>query len=243
MQKVIGGQLVNYEVVGPTSPRLRRGKVQDLLILHGWGGSLQEWQGIAGNLSQKYRVWSLDFPGFGGSPKPANDWGIYEYADFVKDFIQEYKIKDPIVMGHSFGGRVAILSKASRLVLIDAAGLRIKTVIAGICGLISDKLGFLKKYVPANFNNFFGSADYKSAGPMRKIFVKTVNQDLSKEMIKVECPTLIIWGEKDWMLPISQAREIKKLIRDSMIRVVWGADHWPHLSKPKEFLEILNEYI
>lgn len=236
MQKVVGGQLVNYEVVGEQNKK-------DLLILHGWGGSFQEWQGIAENLSQKYRVWSLDFPGFGGSPKPANDWGIYEYANFVKNFIQEFKIKDPIVMGHSFGGRVAILLKASRLILVDAAGLRIKMVIASICGLISDKLGFLKKYVPANFKNFFGSADYKSAGPMRKIFVKTVSQDLSDEMKKVTCPTLIIWGENDLVLPLAQAKIIKSLIKNSILRIVWGGDHWPHLSKPKEFLEILNEYI
>lgn len=236
MQKVIGGQLINYEVVGEQNKK-------DLLILHGWGGSLQEWQGIAENLSQKYRVWSLDFPGFGGSPKPANDWGIYEYANFVKDFIQEFKIKDPMVMGHSFGGRVAVLLDAKKLILVDAAGVRIKTLKSTLTSIAFDVLGPFKKYIPQNFKHIFGSADYKSAGSMRQIFVKVVNQDLAREMSEVKCPTVIIWGEKDWMLPISQAREIKKLIRDSMIRVVWGGDHWPHLSKPKEFLEILNEYI
>lgn len=243
MQKVIGGQLVNYEVVGPTSPRLRRGKVWDLLILHGWGGSLQEWRSVAENLSQKYRVWSLDFPGFGGSPKPANDWGIYEYANFVNDFIQEFKIKDPIVMGHSFGGRVAILLDAKKIILVDAAGLRIETSMAAVSGLIFDKMGFIKKYVPTSLKNLFGSADYKSAGSMKKIFVKTVSQDLSDEMKKVTCPTLITWGEKDLVLPIVQAKIIKSLVKNSILRIVWGGDHWPHLSKPKEFLEILNEYI
>ena len=70
---------------------------------------------------------------------------------------------------------------------------------------------------------------------MRKIFVKVVNQDLSKEMTEVKCPTLIIWGEKDRVLPISQAKMINQLIRDSEIRWSGGADHWPHLSRQKSF--------
>ncbi len=235
MQKVIGGQLVSYEALGS-------GK-KDLVILHGWGGSLQEWLPIAKKLNDRYKVWLLDFPGFGGSPKPATDWGIYDYANFVQEFMLKLKIKDPVILGHSFGGRVAILLNAKKLILVDAAGLEIKTLKAIIGGLIFDNMGFMKKYVPTNLKNHFGSPDYKSAGPMRKIFVKVVNQDLSKEMSEVRCPTLIVWGEKDMVLPISQAKKIKELIRESVIRIVWGADHWPHLSKPTEFLEILDEYI
>ena len=236
MQKVIGGQLVNYEVVGERNKK-------DLLILHGWGGSLQEWQEIAGHLSQKYRVWSLDFPGFGSSPKPSFDWSIYDYAKFVEDFINSEKLKDIIVLGHSFGGRVAVLLKAEKLVLVDAAGLEIKTLKATIGGLIFDKMSFMKKYVPTNLKSLFGSADYRSAGSMRKIFVKVVNQDLSKELSEIKCPTLIIWGEKDLVLPISQAKAIKNIVKGSILRVVWGADHWPHLSRSREFLEVLDEYI
>lgn len=235
MQKVIVGQLVNYEVLGS-------GK-KNLIILHGWGGSLHEWKTVAESLSLRYRVWLLDFPGFGGSPKPSFDWNIYDYANFVKDFIKELKIKDPVILGHSFGGRVAILLKAKKLILVDAAGLRIKTIKATIGGLIFDKLGFMKKYVPATFKNLFGSADYRSAGNMRNIFVKVVNQDLAREMSEVKCPTLIIWGEKDMVLPIWQARKIRELIRNSEVRVVWGADHWPHLSRQKEFLEIIDNFL
>lgn len=231
MQKVIGGQLLNYEVLGS-------GK-KNLIILHGWGGSLQEWMPVAKRLETGYKVWLLDFPGFGGSPKPSFDWSIYDYANFVKAFLQEFKIKDPIILGHSFGGRVAVLLKAEKLVLIDAAGLEFKSLKTKIFGLGSDYI----KWVPQNIKNIFGSPDYKSSGSMRKIFVKVVNQDLSKEMTEVKCPTVIIWGEKDMVLPIIQAKKIKELIRDSILRVVWGADHWPHLSKPNEFLEILNDYL
>lgn len=231
MQKVIGGQLVNYEALGTSK--------KNLVILHGWGGSLAEWKTVAESLSLRYRVWLLDFPGFGGSPKPASDWSIYDYANFVKEFLLKLKIKDPIILGHSFGGRVAILLDAKRLILVDAAGLEFKSFKAKIFGFASDYI----RWVPQNIKNIFGSPDYKSAGSMRKIFVKIVNQDLSKEMAKVKCPTLIIWGEKDRVLPIFQAKIIKETIGGAILRIVWNADHWPHLSKPTEFLEILDEYI
>jgi pimeloyl-ACP methyl ester carboxylesterase len=142
-------------------------------------------------------------------------------------------------MGHSFGGRVAILLNAKRLILVDAAGLEFKMLKAKIFGLAADYL----RWIPQNIKNMFGSPDYKSSGPMRKIFVKVVNQDLSKEMSEIRCPTLIIWGEKDLVLPISQAKIIKETVGGAILRVVWGADHWPHLSKQKEFLEILNDYL
>ena len=231
MQRVINGQLVNYEVLGS-------GK-KNIVILHGWGGNFTEWLPVAKRLETRYKIWLLDFPGFGGSPKPGEDWSIYDYARLVQDFIDENKIKDVIVMGHSFGGKVAILLKAKKLILVDAAGLEIKSLKAKVLGLAADYL----KWLPQNVKNLFGSPDYKSAGNMRKIFVKTVNQNLSKEMTEVKCPALIIWGEKDRVLPISQAKKIKELIGDSEIRVVWGADHWPHLSKPNEFMEILDEYL
>ena len=230
MQKVINSQLVNYEVTG-------RGK--DLIILHGWGGSLNEWEKVVESLSLRFRVWRLDFPGFGGSPRPLDSWGVYEYANLVQQFLQVNNIKKPIILGHSFGGRVAILLKAEKLILVDAAGQEFKTLKAKIFGLAADYL----RWLPQNIKNIFGSPDYRSAGNMRKIFVKVVNQDLSKEMAKVTCPTLIIWGEKDMVLPISQAKIIKKTVVGSILRVVWGADHWPHLSKQREFLEILDEYI
>jgi pimeloyl-ACP methyl ester carboxylesterase len=134
---------------------------------------------------------------------------------------------------------VAILLDVKRLILVDAAGLEFKTLKAKIFGLAADYL----RWLPQNIKNIFGSPDYKSAGNMRKIFVKVVNQDLSKDLAKVTCPTLIIWGEKDRVLPISQARTIKNLINNSILRVVWNADHWPHLSRQKEFLEIINDYL
>lgn len=225
--------MVNYEVLGT-------GK-KNLLILHGWGGSLSEWLPVAENLKDKYKVWLLDFPGFGASPRPVEDWGIYEYAKLTAEFMKSAGLARPIILGHSFGGRVAVLLKAGKLILLDAAGVKMKKLKSALAGVVFDVLGPFKKYVPQNFKNLFGSADYKSSGPMRKIFVKTVNQDLTNEMSKVTCQTIIVWGEKDLVLPLSQAMTIKNLIKGSVLRVVWGADHWPHLSKPDQFMEILEE--
>lgn len=229
MQVVVNDALVNYEVVGS-------GK-NNLVILHGWGGSIQEWMPVAEQLKDRYKIWILDFPGFGSSPRPQEDWGVYEYANLVKGFFAKLEIKDPIIIGHSFGGRVAVLQNAKKLILVDAAGIETKSFKAKLFGVASDYF----RWVPKRVRDFFGSPDYKSAGPMRNIFVKVVNQDLSKEISQVKCPTLIVWGEKDLVLPVDQALKIKTLIKNSSVRIVWGADHWPHLSKKDEFINILEE--
>ncbi|MDP1743250.1 MAG: alpha/beta hydrolase [Candidatus Amesbacteria bacterium] len=237
MQKVISNQLVNYEVSGS-------GK-QNLIILHGWGGNLTEWLPVAKILETRYKIWLLDFPGMGGSPKPPDSWGIYDYAKFVEDFIKSEKLKDITIIGHSFGGRVAIILGArsqelvSRLILVDAAGLRIKSLMANLFAIFAP----LGRLFPQTIKNLFGSSDYRTAGNMRKIFVNVIRDDLRSEMFKIKIPTLIIWGEKDITLPLIQAKVIKEAISGSILRIVWGAKHWPHLEKPDDFMAIIDEVL
>lgn len=234
MQKVIDGGLVNYEVVG-------RGK-KNLLILHGWKGQVGDWMEVARRLGERYKVYLLDLPGFGASMRPKEDWGIYEYFEFTRKFLQELNIKKWIVLGHSFGGRIAILLAArtnlvEKLILADAAGMELKSVLSRLIRLISPIL----RWLPQNFKNKFGSRDYREAGEMRRTFVKIVNQPLRKELIKITVPTLIVWGEKDKELSLTEAKLLHQDIKGSTLRIVWGAGHWPQREKLDDFMRILGE--
>ena len=234
MQKAIDGLLINYEIIG------RRKK--PLLILHGWGNSLREWIPTARQLSSKYKVILVDLPGFGGSTKPDDSWGIYEYGDFVEKLLLSLKVRRLILIGHSFGGRVGVLLAArkkliEKLVLINAAGMETRSWKGNLTLLLAP----LFRDLPQWIKNWFGSVDYKNAGGLRQILVRIVNQDLTSEMTKINCPALIIWGEKDLVLPVSQAKKMKSLIKNSVLRIVWGAGHWPHLSKTREFVDVLEE--
>ncbi len=225
--------LVNYEVVGKGKP---------MLILHGWKSCIADWLPFSDQFKSKYRIILVDLPGFGGSSKPNVDWGIYEYFEFTKKFIESLGLKKLAVLGHSFGGRVAILLAArtnlvEKLILVDAAGMELKSWKAILFSLMKPFVSWL----PQEVKNRLGSHDYKEAGEMRKIFVKIVNQPLREELAKITTPTLIVWGEKDTILSLKEAKMLHKGIKNSVLRNVWGAGHWPHTQKPEQFAQILQE--
>ena len=82
---------------------------------------------------------------------------------------------------------------------------------------------------------------FKNKDPMRKTFIKVINQSLRGELVKIKIPTVIIWGERDKVLPFREAQFLHKGIKGSILRIVWGASHWPHLEKFTDFVKILEE--
>lgn len=235
MQKSVGGLLASYEVVG-------RGK-EWLVVLPGWACSGSEWRKVAEGLGDRYKVVLVDLPGFGGSEKPKEVWGVGEYAEWVKGLMGKIGIRGAVVMGHSFGGRIGIMMAAKwpemikRLVLVDAAGVEIKDLKARAVAIIAPAF----RWLPQKIKNWWGSPDYKTAGEMRKIFVKVVSEDLRPLFGAIQCPTLVVWGEKDMLLPVSDAKIIHEGIKNSVLRIVWGANHWPYLEKLEDFMRILEE--
>ena len=121
MEAEIQGQKIHYYQAGTGYP---------VLFLHGWGASSQAFRGIIGHLEKHFSVYALDLPGFGQSPPPARVWGTAEYAQLAADFMAEKQIEKPILIGHSFGGRLSIRlgakGLAKKIILVDSAGLRPK---------------------------------------------------------------------------------------------------------------------
>ena len=243
MQVLLKNILVNYEQVGEGS--------ENLLILHGWGQSLAPWRNTAQFCSKKYKVTLVDFPGFGSSEEPYSVWDTYEYADFIKDFLAKLGIKDTVIMGHSFGGRIGtiIASKypeiVSRLILVDASGIEIKSLAIKL-KIILYKI-FIKpvrRIFSESIKRLLGSSDYQAvSGTMRQVFVKVVNQDLRHLFNSIKLPTVVIWGSNDQVLPVEYVKIYKSLIPHAEIKIIWGADHGPNLSKPSDFLVVLSDVL
>lgn len=240
MQIVVGTQLVAYEQYGS--------KKEQLVILHGWGARGEEWKTIALALASRYTVTCVDLPGFGNSSLPPESWGVDEYAAFVESFLQKIGIRKAVVLGHSFGGRIGILLAARKsvvttLVLVDAAGVELKSkVVTMYQWILRTTPGQLAKYgVPKGIRDYFRSEDYVAAGKMKAVFRNVISEPLGALLPLVSVPTVIIWGEKDVVLSFAEARTIHSLIPGSILRVVWGASHWPHLERPDELLQILEE--
>ncbi len=241
MQIALGEFLVNYHIFGARNKKT-------IIILHGWGRSLNDWVSVADFLSSKFRVILIDLPGFGGTSYPEGEaLGIYEYADFVADFLKKLSIKKPIVLGHSLGGRIGIILGSrpdiiSKLILVGAAGVEESSlVVKAKIALYKIFKVFLPEFLVNVLRAKIGSAEYVQAGRLSASFNRIVSQNLKRFLPKVRVPTLIVWGEKDKVVNIKNAKLIQSRVSQSRVRVVWEAGHHPHLEKPNDFLNVLKE--
>lgn len=231
-----------------------------VLLLHGWGSSLTLYRRIIDSLKGRCRLVAVDFPGCGGSDTMSEPWDIKSYSGFVLKFMDAVGLENPIMIGHSHGGRVTLymnamgLVKSPKIVLLDSAGLIPKKTFKQKARAKSFKA--IKKVltlpVVKNFSgpllekarNHYGSADYNAAPEvLRKTLVSLVNTDLRDIIPNIKCPTLLIWGENDTDTPLSDAKIIESLISDSGLCVIKGAGHFAFIERPFEVEAILNSFI
>ena len=222
-------------------------KGKDIVLLHGWGQNIEMMRPIGDNL-EDFHITILDFPGFGESALPTQALTIYDYTDILEELLKELGVKKPIVMGHSFGGRVAIVyasrNKVEKLVLFGAPCVREnrksvkESVLKGIKKLPGmNSLGeYMKKFI--------GSEDYRNASPvMRETLVNTVNEDLSDCAKKIEAPTLLIWGTNDQAAPIEDAKKLEALLVDGALIELPGLTHYAYLEALPQVINILNNFL
>ncbi|MCD5396178.1 MAG: alpha/beta hydrolase [Candidatus Pacebacteria bacterium] len=232
-----------------------KGQGETLLILHGWGASSRSWEEVQDLLSKNFRVICLDLPGFGKSDPPPYAWDVENYAQFIFALLRELKLKQFYLLGHSFGGAVALKlaliqpDKVKRLILVNAAIVRkpktiLKKILSFFAGIIS-----LFNFLPG-YQFFRGSfyrlvlrkTDYlKTAGVMRQTFTKVISENLQPYCSKINIPTLIIWGEQDKITPLKDGILINKLIPNSRIITIKKTEHAPNLSHPEELARIIKE--
>ena len=233
---------MNYEYYG-SGPKT-------IVFLHGWGGGISSFKGVADVLQDRYKVLNLDFAGFGESQPPDRPYSVEDYAKDVLELLNNLHIQDYYVVAHSFGGRVAIKMCAmgaciSKLVLVDSAGIKPRFSFVKWIKIRWYKLiKFLVKLRILSIKHLdkYGSMDYKKLnGVMRDTFVKVVSEDLSADAKKVKCETLLVWGEKDKDTPLYMAKKLNQCIKNSVIITINGVGHFSYLQKPRLFLNILTE--
>lgn len=222
-----------------------------ILFLHGWGGSTASFEVEACVLSKKFQTINLDFPSFGKSALPPRAYCVEDFAREVKRLLDEIGVRKCCVVGHSFGGRVAIkLARiypelVEKIVLVDSAGIIPRRSI--FCKMRIFFFKMLKKLV--KFGIFkekwlarFGSSDYKKLSPvMKESFVKIVNEDLLPDIKTIKVPTLIVWGKRDRETPKFMAKKILKNIRGS--EIVWlSGGHFAYLENRNLFVNILYNF-
>lgn len=239
---------MQIKVQGINVKYIQYGKGKDIILLHGWGQNIEMMKPLGDAFCDRFRITILDFPGFGQSEEPKEAWTIDKYSLMLEEFVKQTGIKKPIVMGHSFGGRVAIRYSArnniDKLVLFGSPCIRTNEDLSLKVKILKklktlpgmNKFGeFMKQYI--------GSRDYKAASPiMRQTLVEVVNEDLSKYAREIEEPTLLIWGEQDTEAPVSDAKELEKIMMDAALIILPGT-HYAYLENLARVITILDNFI
>lgn len=234
-----------------------------VVLMHGWGCDTTTVASIENALADKRHVINVDLPGHGKSSEPpllpdGKPWGVYEYADAVEKLLDILEIKNPALVGHSYGGRIAIIlgarNKADRIVLVDAAGIKPKRPLKYYWKVYSFKA--MKKLLPFIVGKQkadkiiekrrakAGSADYRQASPvMRMVMSRSVNQDLRHHLPDIKVPTLLIWGENDTATPLADAKLMERLIPDAGLVSFPGAGHYSFLDNPGQFKAVVRSFL
>ncbi len=231
----------------------------NVVILPGWGETRATFYHLIEVLKNYFTVYIIDYPGFGNSKFPNRDLNIYDYATMIQDFLTINSIDNPILIGHSFGGRIIILLAGmykiniKKIILMDAAGIkhkkslfsRIKQTIYKMLkkgGLILPRK-IRKKYLD-KLIKIFGSSDFKNLDPnIRKTFINIVNENLKHYLKDINTSTLLIWGENDLDTPISDGLIMEKEIEDSGLVTIHNAGHFPYLEYPNYINKIILEFL
>lgn len=226
---------------------IQYGKGEDVILLHGWGQNIEMMKPLGDEIFNK-RITIIDFPGFGESKELTSTWEIEDYGKALVDLVQELNIQKPILIGHSFGGRVAIWYAAHfevlKLILLGSPCVREERVskkeklLKGIKKMpFMNGLGeYMKKYI--------GSPDYRNASPvMRDTLVKVVNRDLSEEAKQIQVPVLLIWGSLDQEAPVEDAKKLETILKDGGLVVLDGFTHYAYLEALPQVSNIINNFL
>ena len=209
--------------------------------LHGWGRDRNDLR----TALAKYRRILVDLPGFGLSAPPRAAWGAAEYAACVAAVLEQHQPGEPaVVVGHSFGGRVAVCLAAARpdlvrgLVLCSVPLLRDSGAAVPPLGYRmarrAHRLGLLSGQRFEIIRRGSGSDDFNAAsGVMREVLVRVVNEAYDAQLGAITCPVALLWGSADQAVPPSVASHASALLpAPAVTEIVDGAGHDVHLQAP-----------
>ena len=227
-----------------------------LIILHGWGIDGSNYNKLAGLLAKDFYVLAPDLPGFGATPAPEKSYDVKDYADAVKELINEQNLKKVYLLGHSFGGRISIklashyTELVKGIVLTGVPGIERfnwkRSLRRGIYWTAAKGLkifGFLPPIKKLK-KKFYANKDFgKLEGIMKETFLKVIKEDLSKEAKNISCKTLLLWGAKDQMAPVIDAEKILKIIPQSNLKIFTKVGHKLHYEKAHEFAREVTNFL
>jgi pimeloyl-ACP methyl ester carboxylesterase len=249
MKVLVDGLMTTYQRVGsgPT-----------ILLLHGWGDSMDTYSALVRDFQESYTLLAVDLPGFGGTETPKVTFNLELYAKFVASFL--LKIGDPelfAVIGHSNGGAIAIkalsskILKSKKLVLLASSGVRnsyspsnkLKRMIFKLLKIPAMLLpSSMQKKIKKKVYEKIGS-DLFVAEQLQDTFKQIITEDVTDDATKISQQTLLLYGTNDKATPVSYGRLFNEKISGSELVVIQGAEHFLHHTNSKEVLVLIRSFL
>ncbi len=219
-----------------------------VLALHGWRRDHRDFEAAFGAPGVAHGTLAVDLPGFGATPPPAEAWGSVEYARALVPVLDEMSDGPVVVVGHSFGGRVALRlahlvpGRIERLVFtgvpfLPRAGGPRRPASAFLLARRLHRMGLVGEARMDALRDRYGSADYRAAtGIMRSVFVRLVAETYADDLATLTVPATLVWGEDDADVPLDVARRAADLIGGAPLVVVPGVGHLLPIEAPGALL-------
>lgn len=236
-------------------------KKYPLVVLHGWGLSGERFAPLVTILERLgYTVYAPDLPGFGKSQMPNRPLTLTDYAAFLDTYVKDHRLAEPVLLGHSFGGRVALKfnqlypQRVSALILTGVPGftpipkrrLALFILLAKLGGFLFavPPMSLFQEQVKRWYYYVVGAKDFfRAEGAMRETFKRIVAEDLVDCMAAVSIPTLLVWGELDIIIPPSIAQRMHRAIEGSQLVIIPDSDHGVSFKEPEKFVPYVTRFL
>lgn len=241
-----------------------------VVLLHALGTNFTQWEHVAPILARHTRVIGLDMPGCGHSQRPQKPYRMADLCEAVRGLLRKLEVERPIIIGHSFGGRIAMelcLADPGRyagLVLINCAGLIHYPRIFNTLGkqLLRPKVvgTLMFGLAPIFLHRIFGKENARGSLFMRQVFGRIEPQaafnfanhaypmlpdlvsNICDRMPELKLPVQVIWGERDALLDLKRIEPVLRQIPDVVIDSFADCGHMPNLEKPEELCQVIVRF-
>ena len=240
------------------------GDGEPLVVLHGGtGGGAREWVGSMTELSRHYRIYVPDLPGFGLSQAIEGDHGIDDFVNFLDDFAASLGLESFYLTGHSIGGSIAMRytvkfpHRVKKLVIINGIGMGNDTTAwirllgsSAICRSLGVAIAALMKAIQRALDAVFAPLKFMNPLPLAAVLLgagmavfRQESAVLVPQLAALMIPTLLVWGARDNIVPVSNAYNAARLIPDCKVHVFEGGGHFVYRQRSKEFTRLMTDFL
>lgn len=222
------------------------------VMLQGWATDRSLYDSIVKTLARRYTVIFPAFHGFGESGEPNQPMSVSDYAEAVNSLLAHLGINRALFFCHSYGGRVFFKLNALedryteplQVILCDVAGIVPRRSLFRRMKMKIFKIGkYLFPSLAKKLRSKAGSSDYNAASEtMKQTLILAVNEDLRHLFPSITASTLIMWGQYDDAVPLSDAYLIESSVSDSAVVVFENSSHFPFITEEARFLSVVRSF-